>query len=773
MTITTKVSGPILLPNTPDCDYPNGEELLSAEKIDQLKQSFKDYGIIDYQHKFTDDKDSYFLENVGTPVRLVTLTDDLTFKDVTGENITVPSGTLWLESHITNPTVEKEIMDKEIVAYSVTISEKGDADEVINVYKQLRSNHANKQDQHGTLHEIHERLANKRTLIKDIKDPVMLTVSVVKFPCVNKAKFCSQSIQTLEQEEDNSMSDKADNTQTKEDINSNFIESIKTAVNEFRNSSKEEEEQEEPVTGTDGAVTMEVVDTKIEAMKSELNEKIDSNQAELLGAIKSLTAPKLTDEEKEIVDDGTGDDGITPPVQSEADETEPVEDKDDDGKEGDGKDDEPDPKETKTKTKSKTGKGGKARKEKPIKEATPSAQKSRINAQLNGETKKMTTKRDEFSVIYDAIKNGMSTKGLSSDEISYEATGLVPYNRKYLDFIEDPIMINAYKANLTFNDEFTISEADTRKAILNTNLFATYVQKIILEEPLLQDAQYQTGIHGKGHIYDIDDTIGTEDGALPEHYYFDKNVVEQQATIGDREIETYPQRTKINISDRQRLANVYGDDLVNILLDRTIRRLRQGVAAARFYGNKSGANSIDLQYRRQDGYLKEAGVQLTSNDVNLDKITDIFDTMFYSLPEEAQTESEYVFYVPTNVRRAFGSYFLDKAADRAIDFIGQKTPLYWGDAEIKVSPTLNNKPVRDLLDDGNVSVLLTKPSNTHFIVGREAGIEPKRYAETSSNTYYATIDSANAYTFNDYAVRLSLTADEYAGLVGNSGDDQP
>ena len=140
--------------------------------------------------------------------------------------------------------------------------------------------------------------------------------------------------------------------------------------------------------------------------------------------------------------------------------------------------------------------------------------------------------------------------------------------------------------------------------------------------------------------------------------------------------------------------------------------------------------------------------------------------MFYALPEEAQIESECVFYVPTNVRRAYSSYFLDKAADRAIDFVGQKAPLYWGDAPIKVSPTLNNKPMRDALDGGNVSVLLTKPSNTHFIVGREAGIEPKRYAETSSDAFYATMDTANAYSIDDYAVRLTLTAEEYASLIG-------
>ena len=491
-----------------------------------------------------------------------------------------------------------------------------------------------------------------------------------------------------------------------------------------------------------------MIDETVSAVKEELTETITTKQDEVLNAIKGLTNPEITEEDMKIITEA-GEPTVTDEVdvssEQEKDEKEKV-------------DDEPE------KTEKKSGKGGKSKKSRkeeiPLRQAEPSAQQSRKSAKITGDEPKMTTKRDEFSVIYDAVKNNMSMKGLTPDTISYDATGLRPYDHNFINFLDDPILQNAYKAS------FTLDETNTRKAILNTNLFTTYVTKLIQSEPLLEDATYQTGIHGKGHIYGLDDTIATEDGALPEHFYFDKDTAVQEATLEDKEIETYPQRVKINVSDRQRLANVYGDDLVNILLERAMARLRQGVAVARFYGNEDAGNDVDLQYKRQDGYLKSAGQQLTSSDVNLDKITDLFDAMFYALPEEAQIESECVFYVPTNVRRAYSSYFLDKAADRAIDFVGQKAPLYWGDAPIKVSPTLNNKPMRDALDGGNVSVLLTKPANTHFVVGREAGIEPKRYAETSSDAFYATMDTANAYSIDDYAVRLTLTAEEYASLIG-------
>ncbi|WP_292475436.1 hypothetical protein [Methanosphaera sp.] len=738
------VLGPILVPYTPDCDYNNGEELLSYEKIEALKQSFKNYNIIDYQHQFTDEKGSYYMTNIGKPLRLFYNDDNMEFEDVTGTTVTVPPRTLWLESEITDEQAIKEIDEKQLVAYSVTVSEKSDANTVMEIYNKLITKTAQKEDiDHNVIQEINKKLSAKRTLIKDIEDPVLLTTSLVKFPCVNKAKFCKRSlIQTEEIKESDKMAE-----QKKDDANTTFINSIKDAVKQFRQSTPTETETEETITNS---TLQEDVQTMIEeqvgALKEEINAEMKKEHEEVISAIKDLrTAPVITDEDKAVTQ---------PPKEPVTETEEEVVDEEKEPEE------EEEVEETETKKKT-SGRGGKSKKEDiPLRQAEPSAQQSRKSAKITGDEPKMTVKRDEFSVIYDAVKNNMSMKGLTTDSINYDATGLRPYDHNFINFLDDPILQNAYKAS------FTIDETNTRKAILNTNLFTTYVTKLIQSEPLLEDATYQTGIHGKGHIYGLDDTIATEDGALPEHFYFDKDTAVQEATLEDKEIETYPQRVKINVSDRQRLANVYGDDLVNILLERAMARLRQGVAVARFYGNASAANSVDLQYRRQDGYLKSAGQQLTSSDVNLDKITDLFDAMFYALPEEAQIESECVFYVPTNVRRAYSSYFLDKAADRAIDFVGQKAPLYWGDAPIKVSPTLNNKPMRDALDGGNVSVLLTKPANTHFVVGREAGIEPKRYAETSSDAFYATMDTANAYSIDDYAVRLTLTAEEYASLIG-------
>ena len=161
--ITTRVTGPILLPNTPDCDYNNGEELLSSEKIEYLKNSFKNYNIIDYQHQFTKEEQPYFMSNIGVPVRLFTCDSSVKFEDVTGEIITVPQGTLWLTSDITDEQVEKEVNDLELVAYSVTISEKEDADVVMEIYNKLSTKNANKEEiDYQKLKQIDESYYTKK-----------------------------------------------------------------------------------------------------------------------------------------------------------------------------------------------------------------------------------------------------------------------------------------------------------------------------------------------------------------------------------------------------------------------------------------------------------------------------------------------------------------------------------------------------------------------------------------------------------------------------------
>ncbi|WP_323736272.1 XkdF-like putative serine protease domain-containing protein [Methanosphaera sp. ISO3-F5] len=766
--MTIRVGGPILVPDTPDCDYKNGEEILSAEKIDQLKQTFKAYNIVDYQHQFTNQKNNYFLENIGEPVRLVTLDKELTFKDVTGTDITVPPGTLWLDTDIHDETVCKEVENKEIVAYSVTVSEKEDADEVINIYKNVSSKQSRKQDYTKEMERINEKISSKRTLIRDIQNPVLLTVSVVKFPCVNKAKFCQQSIKKV------GGATKMSNNENNDNANNKFLNSLKNAVNEFRGETQQDN------TPTEDADIEAMMDEKVEKMRDELKKDMQTNQEEVLNAIKSLrTAPRLSDEDTLLVDDGTGDDGVTPAINQDPDEgttgegatgededEKPEKDTTPEDKKEDNTDDEGD---EPPKTKTRKGKGGKSKKNKDdtIIYAQPSAQQSRKSGKLE-EDKKVTIKRNEDDVIYDAIKNGMSTKGINIEDIDLTGTGLhsTYENDVFLSLLNNKYAAEVYKASF--------GEDDSNKAILSTNVFSTFVTKLIQEEPIFLDCGYQTGHHGKGYIYNLDNgTYDTEDGHLPENFYFDSDPADDEFDIDVREIKCYTQRRRVTISDRQRLSNVYGDDLVNKVLEISRKKLFRGVYAARVWSDTTLANSVDKQYRRQDGLVKQAGVQLTGSDVNFDNPVDVFSSMFYALPEEARTPSDYTFYVPTNLYLGYYNYITNAKKETKYEWVSQEQTLFWNNIPIKVSPTLNRADMKTLVYGGDSAALLINPQETQLIVGREAGIEPKRNADTSSDTFYETIDTAVVYNQPDYNVALKIGADDYEGLVGKSGDDQP
>ena len=772
-----RVIGPIIVPDTPDCDYNDGEELLSYEKIEALRESFKDYNIIDYQHQFTDDRKPYFMQQIGEPVRLFYNDDPVEFEDVTGTMVEVPNKTLWLESDIWNEQVIKEIDDKEIVAYSITVAEKTDADQVMSIYNKLSTKHANK-EQIDTirLQEINDKLSNKRTLIRDIQDPVLLTTSVVKFPCVNKARFCKNTLNEVENMVDDT------NNANKEDVNANdtFINSLQSIITKYRNSNKkiDEEKVEETV----------VTDEKVEKMINEhigaIKEELKAEKEEIIAAVKALLSDEgkvngagyvhevydkkgnlVNETEPEVVED-TVDGEAT--KEDESVEAEPVTDEAEDEPESEpvtAEDEsaEAEPaEETEVETATK-GRGDKSYKHDIIQFAQPSAQTSRKSAKIDEGAKKMTIKRNEDDIIYDSIKNGVSTKSINMDEVDLTGTGLSSEytNEVFLALLNNRQATEVYKASF--------SEANTNKAILTTAVFSNFVSKLIQNEPIFEDANYQTGHHGKGYIYDLGlGTYDTEDGHLPENFYFDKDPADDVFNIDAREVKCYTQRRKVTISDRQRLGNVYGDDLVNKVLEISRKKLFRGVYAARIWGDTTLANTVDIQYRRQNGLIKAAGQQLESTtDFGVTKASEIFDAMFFSLPEEAQVPNDYVFYVPSNVYRAYNAERYSKATDSYYEQISTNIPLTWNDIPVKVSPTLNRADVKTLTYGGDSAVLLTAPDNTNLFVGREAGIELKRNADTSSDTFYETIDTGVAYTIPDYAVVGKIGADDYASLISN------
>ncbi|MBQ9026191.1 MAG: hypothetical protein IJ743_00515 [Bacilli bacterium] len=158
-------TAPVMIPGRPDCDYPLGEKPFTADEIRFLKESFDDYQLIDKEHQVF--KDIPNAETIGEPVDSFILAENTTYKLADGTHETYPVGTWMLTSNITDSTAQEEILAGNLTGWSPSTHRKEVAD------------------------LIRDAMSTKsRTLVHDIKDPRVVTVSLVKKPCQSGSKQC-------------------------------------------------------------------------------------------------------------------------------------------------------------------------------------------------------------------------------------------------------------------------------------------------------------------------------------------------------------------------------------------------------------------------------------------------------------------------------------------------------------------------------------------------------------------------------------------------------
>lgn len=733
--MTTRVLGAILLPNTPDCDYFNGEQLLTPEKVVNLVNTYKNYNIIDYEHEFTNDTSPFFMKEVGKPIRAFISDKEVTYTDLSDNEITVPPGTAFLEADITDPDVEVSIGDKIVVAYSVSVAEKEDAELILNTYKQYQTTIANKQNNpNPKIKEIHNRITQKRTNISDINNPHMFSVSVVKFPCVNKAMFCKDSIQKVDNK-----AEKGGKQMSEKENRNKFLDGIKNLVDDY---TKKNKKGEDTLKQEDLNRMFDENNEKIaESIKSEIFTEMEKNNDTILEAIKKLT--QKTEEEEDEEEE----------IKEEIEETQGEEQEEGEDIKLSGKGN----KSFSTKFRENMKKQFTAKTDQPNKKQ---------HSIKNKDTP--VTKYDERAVIDSLINNKdkISAKSIPKlENLVLPKSIKSTFENEALLSLMTPLMREVYKASYS-----TITEAQTTRAILPTNVFATFVQRLTQSEPILDYVTYITGIHGKAEFVTLDGSnVSTQDGIATEHYYYDRD---PELSVVDeivQEFKTFPQRIKLNLSDRQRLSNRYGEDLVNAVLDIGNKRFDRGVAAARVYSSLSHANSKDIQFRREDGYIAQAGNKLTSGtDFDVDDILATVDTMYYTLPGEARQEDQYALFVPSGVFRAYKNYFIKNAGDRRFDLVTQPSPLYYGKIPVIESPTLSDETLMTEYNDGNATMLLMRKDNSFLGVGRETGIEPERLASNASTNWYIIGDTGAKYAIPDYTVAATIDGDDYKSIPTNT-----
>lgn len=163
------LTAPVMIPGVADCDYERGEPPLTRQQIQDFQKSYNKYRFIDHEHELTHNGITR-----GTPYKSYLLNKDTSFELYDGTSTVYPKGTWMLTSHITDPMAVQTALDGGYTGYSATVRSRTAADKYYNIIQKQEAKKS--QSQAG--------------LIKDIHDPVVLSVSLVKKPCQTASKLC-------------------------------------------------------------------------------------------------------------------------------------------------------------------------------------------------------------------------------------------------------------------------------------------------------------------------------------------------------------------------------------------------------------------------------------------------------------------------------------------------------------------------------------------------------------------------------------------------------
>ena len=295
---TIYLTAPVLIPHARDCDYHNGETPLTEEQVKAFKNSYDKYGFVDHEHGLTKDG-----RKIGEPSQSIILDHDTTFTTFDGTTTSYPIGTWLLTTHITDDEAISEAMKGYYTGYSPSILPRESADKYLAALK------AGKEDECACKNQI-SSMGN--SLIKDVPDPVVLSVSLTKQPCLHESKFCELSDNMEEELSLKSkilnamgMSEEAEVIALKSEV-SELKETIATMQNDFQEALKSmQEEFKQTLTEalTPVEETVEVVAEKAEEAEPTEEEEVEEEVEEEQSAEKEEEVEDVVEEE-EIAEKG-------------------------------------------------------------------------------------------------------------------------------------------------------------------------------------------------------------------------------------------------------------------------------------------------------------------------------------------------------------------------------------------------------------------------------------------------------------------------------------
>lgn len=277
---TITLTAPVMIPNARDCDYENGEAPLTVEQIREFAQSYEKYQFIDHEHGLTKNG-----VKIGTPTNSFLLTEDTTMTTLDGSLKSYPRGSWFVTSQLTDPQAIELALSGGYTGYSASVFTRSRADEYLSALKS-----------DSTLElpcSCKDVSSSGNSLIRDVPDPVVLSVSLVKSPCLHDSKFCEVNGDIMENQDD--------------------VKSLKSKLLSAMGMS----EEAEVVALKSQVVSLE---EKIETMQSEFSDALKSMQDEFTKTLTEALTPvaeKSEEVEEEVTEEVEVEEEIEPTEEVE------------------------------------------------------------------------------------------------------------------------------------------------------------------------------------------------------------------------------------------------------------------------------------------------------------------------------------------------------------------------------------------------------------------------------------------------------------------------
>ena len=291
-----------MIPGAKDCDWINGEPPLTREQIQEFAKSYEKYRFIDHEHGLTKNG-----TRIGEPVDSFLLTEDTTMTTLDGSLKSYPRGSWFVTSHITNPEAVQTALGGGYTGYSASVFTQSRADEYLAALKSDNST--------PLPCSCKDVSSSGNSLIKDVPDPVVLSVSLVRSPCLHDSKFCEVNKGEIMEEDVKSlkskvlsamgMSEEAEVVALKSEV-SELKETIATMQTDFQTALKS---MQDDFTKT---LTEALHPVESEALKAKKEDDEDEDEE---------------DKVKEEDEDGTADEVAEEETEEEDETEEPVSEK--------------------------------------------------------------------------------------------------------------------------------------------------------------------------------------------------------------------------------------------------------------------------------------------------------------------------------------------------------------------------------------------------------------------------------------------------------------